>query len=192
MKLTLPLCLASQSPRRKELLSRFGLEFEAFSPTVDERRRPGETPLALVQRLARAKAGQGAEDHPGHLVLAGDTVVVLDEDILGKPTDADDVMRMAAALSGRSHTVLSAYCLWHEERVCAETVETVVTFRNLPAEWIQWYSRLDEPLDKAGGYAIQGVGGAMVERIEGSYNNVVGFPIEHVIWDMMKNGWMTL
>ncbi len=194
MKLTRPLCLASTSPRRRELLERFGLEFVPFAPSADESALPGEPPAEHLLRVAGLKAEAARPRHPRHLVVAGDTAVLLDEEMLGKPGDAEAAMGMLSALSGRTHTVLSAYVILDAgggDR-CSGIVETRVTFRRLPPEWIQWYSRLDEPLDKAGAYGIQGIGCAMVERIEGSYTNVMGFPIEHIIWDMIGKGWMTL
>jgi septum formation protein len=194
MKLTRPLCLASTSPRRRELLERFGLDFVVFAPSADESALSGEPPAEHLLRVAGLKAEAARAHHLDHLVLAGDTAVLLGDEMLGKPGEAQTAMRMLSALSGRTHTVLSAYVILDAgggDR-CSGTVETRVTFRRLPPEWIQWYSRLDEPLDKAGAYGIQGIGGAMVERIEGSYTNVVGFPIENIIWDMIGKGWMTL
>ena len=194
MKLTRPLCLASTSPRRRELLERFGLEFVVFAPSTDESPLPGEPPREHLLRVAGLKAEAARPHHQHHLVLAGDTAVYLGDEMLGKPGEAGTAMRMLSALSGKTHTVLSAYVILDDKGGdrCSGTVETRVTFRRLPREWIQWYSRLDEPLDKAGAYGIQGIGGAMVEKIEGSYNNVVGFPIENIIWDMIGKGWMTL
>lgn len=194
MKLTRPLCLASTSPRRREMLERFGLDFVQFAPSADESGLPGERPAQHLLRVAGLKAEEARPNHPQHLLLAADTVVLLGGEMLGKPGNADAAKAMLSTLAGTTHTVLSAYVILaagNGER-CSGTVETRVTFRRLPPEWIQWYSRLDEPLDKAGAYGIQGIGGAMVERIEGSYNNVVGFPIEHIIWDMIGKGWMTL
>lgn len=194
MKTTRPLCLASTSPRRRELLAQFGLKFKTFSPTVDESLLPGESAREHVPRLAALKAQAAREPFPGHLVLAGDTTVLLEEEIMGKPVDAKDAERMLTALSGRTHSVLSAYMILDTEsgEQRGRTVETRVSFRRLPERWLQWYSRLDEPKDKAGAYGIQGIGGAMVERIEGSYTNVVGFPIENIFWDLFEKGWITL
>ena len=194
MKLTRPLCLASASPRRRELLERFGLEFVQIAPSADESALPGEPPAEHLLRVAGLKAEAARAGHLEHLVLAGDTAVFLDGEMLGKPGEAEAARRMLSALSGRTHTVLTAYVILdaRDGERCSGAVETRVTFRRLPPEWIQWYSRLDEPLDKAGAYGIQGIGGAMVERIEGSYTNVVGFPIENIIWDMIGKGWLTL
>lgn len=194
LKQTRPLCLASASPRRRELLERFGLRFAVHAPQVDERALPGETPRVHVERLARLKAQTVRPAFPGHGILAGDTVVVLGEEILGKPADADDAQRMLERLAGATHTVLSAWCLLDADsgQDSGGIEETRVTFRRLPLAWIRWYSRLDEALDKAGAYGIQGIGGAMVQRIEGSYPNVVGFPIEAVLWEMLARGWLEL
>jgi len=194
MKQQRALCLASTSPRRRELLERFGLEFAVFSPQVEERLLPGEAPGAHVQRLAAQKAEAARAAFPQHGILAGDTVVLHGEVILGKPADVADAERMLTRLSGETHRVLSAYALLDAAtgEQSGGTVETRVTFRRLPPAWIQWYSRLDEARDKAGAYGIQGIGGAMVERIEGSYPNVVGFPIEVIVWDLLARGWVAL
>jgi nucleoside triphosphate pyrophosphatase len=194
MKLLRPLCLASTSPRRRALMQQMGLECSVFDPRVEERALPGEAPEAQVQRLAALKAQAARAGHPGHGILAGDTVVVLADELLGKPADAQDAERMLLRLSGVTHRVLSAYCLLDADsgQGSAGLVQTRVTFRRLPQAWIRWYSRLDEARDKAGAYGIQGIGGAMVERIEGSYSNVVGFPIESVVWDLLALGWLAL
>jgi septum formation protein len=191
---TRPLCLASISPRRRELLERFGLVFEVFPPNVDEAARPGEAPTALVARLAAEKARAAHARFPGHLILAGDTVVLCDDQLLGKPADAGESAHMLALLSARTHRVLSGYHLLDGPtgQIRMGTEETRVTFRALSPEWVRWYSHLPEGRDKAGGYAIQGVGGAMVRGIEGSYTNVVGFPIEAIIWDLLEQGWLVL
>ena len=194
MKQLRPLCLASSSPRRRALLRQVGLAFVVFGPQVDERLLPGETPEAHVERLAGLKAEAARAPHPGHGILAGDTVVVQDAEPLGKPADPAEAERMLTRLSGATHRVLSAYCLLDADtgERSAGRVETRVTFRRLPPAWIRWYSRLDEARDKAGAYGIQGIGGAMVDRIEGSYPNVVGFPIEAIVWELLARGWLAL
>ncbi len=194
MQPTRPICLASTSPRRRELLERFGLQFARFSPEVDERVLPGELPEVHVRRLAAAKAHAAREAYPDHLILAGDTVVEYGGAILGKPVDVADGEAMLTRLSGATHRVVSGYALYDGPggEVCDGVVETRVTFRRLPMAWIRWYVRLDESRDKAGAYGIQGIGGAMVERIEGSYSSVVGFPVEAVVWAMLERGWLTL
>jgi nucleoside triphosphate pyrophosphatase len=194
MRQTRALCLASGSPRRRELLERFGLEFDVFAPEADEQALPGETAAAHVQRLAGVKAEAARAAFPQHGILAGDTVVVHGERLLGKPADAQEAERMLTALSGATHRVVSAYCLLDAAtgKRSGGIVETRVTFRRLPTAWIRWYSRLDEARDKAGAYGIQGIGAAMVERIEGSYPNVVGFPIEVIVWELLGLGWLAL
>ena len=194
MMATRPICLASASPRRRELLERYGLRVEVHPPGVEERALPGESPEAQVARLARSKARSAAPHHPDALVIGGDTVVVLGEAVLGKPRDREEGEAMLRRLSGRTHRVLSAYHLLDgpSGEWLGRTVETRVTFRQLPEAWIAWYGSLPEMLDKAGAYAIQGVGGAMIERIEGSYTNVVGFPVECVLWDLIDRGWVRI
>jgi septum formation protein len=194
LRQTRPLCLASTSPRRRELLERYGLELALFAPAVDEALLPSEGPAAHVERLAVRKAEAARPGHPGHGILAGDTVVVLGEAILGKPADAADAERMLTRLSGATHTVRSAWCVLDADsgERATGSVETRVAFRRLPPAWIRWYSRLDEARDKAGAYGIQGIGGAMVERIEGSYPNVVGFPVDVVVWELLARGWLAL
>lgn len=194
LKLSGPFCLASASPRRKELLQRFGLEFTVRVADIDETRLPGETAREMVARLAGEKAGFAARALTDTLVLGADTVVVADSEILGKPHGPEEAKSMLLRLSGRSHRVLSAYSLRDglSGRQCSRTVESVVTFRNLTPKWINWYAGHPEAQDKAGAYGIQGLGGAMVAHLAGSYNNVVGLPVESVIWDMLDNGWLCL
>jgi len=194
MNQTRPLCLASASPRRAELLQRYGLRFDTFAPAVDEAARPGEAPEALVLRLAIDKAAAARKHFPTHLILAGDTTVVVDGRMLGKPESPADAARMLGHLSGRTHRVLSAYCLLDGKTSQTHTrvVDTAVTFRPLPQAWIAWYSAQPEAQDKAGAYGIQGIGGAMIARIEGSYTCVMGLPIEAIVWDLLERGWLTL
>lgn len=189
-----PLCLASTSPRRRALLEQFGLRHTTIAPDVDEAYRPGETPTAHVRRLAEEKARAARAHVPGHGVLAGDTVVVHEGAVLGKPADAADAERMLTALSGRTHQVISGYAVLDADsgEVDGGTVETRVTFRPLPPAWVRFYAAHPEAHDKAGAYGIQGLGGAMVERIEGSYTNVVGYPVETVFWALVARGWVSL
>jgi len=194
MKQTCPYCLASASPRRKELLERFGFRFEVLPTHVDESALPGERPEELVARLARLTAQAVGGLPPQALAIAGDTLVVLGGDVLGKPRGRDDAVRMLSALSGQEHRVLSGYHLQQGPggEAVNRTVETRVRFRELPEEWIAWYADLPETMDKAGAYAIQGMGGLLVSGIEGSYTNVVGFPVEQVVWDLIRQGWAAL
>ena len=194
MNQTRPICLASASPRRAELLRRFGLHFDTYSPDIDESPSPAEPPETLVRRLAEAKARAGNTRYPSHLIIAADTTVLLDGAMLGKPESPADAARMLSLLSGRAHQVLSAYCLLDGPtgELRAQVIETAVTFRALPRSWIAWYSSQPEAQDKAGAYGIQGVGGAMISRIEGSFTCVMGLPIEAIVWDLLERGWLTL
>ena len=172
--------LASCSPRRRELLAHLGVAFRPLDVDVDETPRAGEAPDALVRRLAVAKAeaglalaGAGAED----CVLGADTVVVLGDEVLGKPDDAEHALEMLARLSGRRHRVLSAVALGTPGGTRSRMSESRVTFRSLtPAERAA-YVATGEPLDKAGAYGIQGGAAAFVTRLEGSYTGVVGLPL---------------
>ena len=170
------LILASQSPRRAELLEHAAFEFTVRPSFIDESLRDGEHPEAHVKRLAREKAS-AIECAPGDIVLAADTVVVIDNTVLGKPLDQADAQRMLALLSGRKHTVLTAVCVKSGSRIWEETAATSVWFSALSAATIAEYVETGEPMDKAGAYAIQGIASRFVERIEGSYSNVVGLPI---------------
>lgn len=153
-----------------------GVRFTVRSVGLDETPRPGEDPRVYVLRLAAEKAAARAE--PGELVLAADTVVVVDGEILGKPRDPDDAKRMLRLLSGRSHTVLTGIALEEPGRGRAAGVdESGVRVAALSDEEIAWYVGTDEPRDKAGAYAIQGLGSLFVESVDGNYSNVVGLPI---------------
>jgi septum formation protein len=180
------LVLASQSPRRRELLASVGLAAEVRPANADESVRPGETPEAYVRRVARDKA-EAVAVAPGELVLAADTAVVLEGTILGKPSDAGDARRMLRALSGRTHVVLTAV---HARSAPpgggplaegSEMVSTTVRFRPLADPEIDWYVATGEPLDKAGAYAVQGIGGALVLGVAGSVSNVVGLPLAETL-----------
>ncbi|HYV46913.1 MAG TPA: Maf family protein [Myxococcaceae bacterium] len=170
------LVLASASPRRRALLQGLGVAFDAVAPGLDESVRPGEPPRDYVLRVAVEKAAAGARLRPGALVLAADTSVVLGDRILGKPAGEAEAREMVRALSGRRHSVLTGVALDGAARASA-VVETAVWFRPLSEAEIAWYASTGEPLDKAGAYAIQGAGGVLVQRIEGSASNVVGLPL---------------
>ena len=175
------LVLASASPRRRELLAALGLSFDVRPTDLDERPLPGEEPAAHVRRLAREKAAAAARD--GELVLAADTVVAVDGEILGKPRDAGEARRMLERLSGRTHEVHSGVALRlgaSAPREAVEVVRTRVRFAPLSAAELDWYLASGEPFDKAGAYAIQGLGALLVEEIEGNYTNVVGLPLPAV------------
>ena len=169
------LVLASQSPRRRELLAQLGLALDVRPSNADESVRPGEPPRDYVLRVAREKARAVA----GDLVLAADTAVVLGDEVLGKPAGADDARRMLRALSGTDHEVLTAVVVRRAAPALEldAVVATRVRFARLGPREIDWYVATGEPLDKAGAYAIQGAGGAFVLGVEGSVSNVVGLPL---------------
>lgn len=172
--------LASRSPRRRELLTQLGLRFAVTDPVVDEVPEAAEAPADYVRRVARDKAGAGLRQIAahGHLpVLGADTSVILDGRILGKPTHPDEALEMLAALSGRSHRVLSAVAVAAAGTVTDALSESTVHFRVLSAAERRAYVDQGEPLDKAGAYAIQGLGAVFVERLEGSYSGVMGLPL---------------
>lgn len=177
---TPPLILASSSPRRAGYLRELGLSFRRVVPGIDESSSRGESPRRYVRRLAEAKAGAVAAKYPTDWVVGADTIVVVDGKLLGKPVDGRDARRMLKLLSGRSHQVVSAIALARlQDRVLRSRVSTTrVSFRKLAAGEIRWYVETREPMDKAGAYGIQGRGGLLVSRIEGSFSNVAGFPVE--------------
>jgi septum formation protein len=180
LQFDLPVLLASASPRRRDLLLAAGIACEVDAVDVDERRAHGEGPDAYVRRVARLKAEAGAARHPGRIVLAADTVVVLGAEVLGKPTDDEDAARMLARLSGRSHEVLTAVALARQDRTFVELDRTTVWMDAVTPDDIKWYVASGEPRDKAGAYAIQGLAARFIPRIEGSWTNVVGLPIATV------------
>ncbi len=174
-----PLVLASASPRRRELLESLDLEFTVRPAPVDETPLPGERPRDLVRRLAREKAGAAARDD--EWVLAADTIVVEGGAILGKPADRDEARSMLERLQGRWHLVLSGTALRPPAGDLLHAVEsTRVLFAELTAEQIDWYAATGEPDDKAGAYAVQGLGSLFILEIDGNYSNVVGLPLPTV------------
>ncbi|WP_426149802.1 Maf family protein [Pseudomonas sp. DC3000-4b1] len=172
------LFLASGSPRRRELLAQIGVPFSTLTAPIDETPLPGEQPQAYVCRLAMAKAKAGQAQAPaGAVVLGADTAVILDEQILGKPADGQDARAMLAALSGRAHRVFTAVAVRSASEAEVICVSSQVRFRHLSAQEIDAYWASGEPADKAGAYAIQGLGAVFVETIDGSYSGVVGLPL---------------
>jgi len=170
------LVLASQSPRRQEILARAGIEFLVRPAEIDESRIGDEDPIEHVLRLARRKA-EAVEAGPDDIVLGADTVVVVGDEILGKPADAGDARRMLEALSGREHSVVTGICLRKDARTVEDVETSRVRFVALSAAEIDGYVASGEPMDKAGAYAIQGLASKFIDRIEGCYFNVVGLPI---------------
>jgi septum formation protein len=195
--------LASASPRRAQLLSQAGLPFVALPADVDESRLSGELAAATALRLAEAKARAAVlqlaaprrrvqeETQEEEIVIGADTIVELDGDALGKPGSAEAARAMLRRLSGRSHRVITGVAVigmrGGHSKCAAETTE--VHFAALSTEEIKWYVETGEPLDKAGGYAIQGLGCRFVERIEGCYFNVVGLPLRRVYRMLQESGW---
>jgi septum formation protein len=189
------LVLASQSPRRKELLHRAGIECAVQPAEVEETLLPGESPRAFAERLARDKARAVARLRPGDFVLGADTVVVVAGEVLGKPADAADAARMLRSLSGRSHEVITGVCLIGPQvtgdRQPAAGFEdvrseaTTVHFQPLTEQDIAFYVAHGEPMDKAGAYAIQGIASRWIPRIDGCYFNVVGLPVP-LVWRMLR------
>lgn len=174
--------LASKSPRRTQLLESLALEFCVVEPEVVELGRDGESPGQAVERLAREKAAAGVymlrrRGLPFHPVLAADTVVVMDDRVLGKPESAEHGRAMLESLSGRTHRVLTAVALHDGKAVQVRTSESFVTMKSLARWEMERYWETGEPRDKAGGYAIQGLGSGFVVRLEGSYSGVVGLPL---------------
>jgi septum formation protein len=182
------LILASNSPRRRELLKNAGFEFDVQPSGIEETRLPAESPEDFALRLARDKAlDVASRSAAGSMVLGADTVVAINGEILEKPVDAADAARMLRTLSGRTHRVITGICLVRApDSILAWTHETTsVTFRDLSEEEIEDYVRSSEPFDKAGGYAIQGLASKFVPRIEGCYFNVVGLPVPRV-YEILK------
>jgi septum formation protein len=183
-----PVILASQSPRRRELLTLVGIAHTVRPADLDESYFVGEQPSAHCERLAREKAAVVARDAPDALVIGSDTIVVVDGDVLGKPRDETHAAEMLARLSGRSHVVMTAVAVqWRGVEVSA--VEAVgVTFHSLTREDIRAYIATGEPMDKAGAYGIQGYGATIVQRVDGDYFAVMGLPLQRLVRLMAELG----
>jgi len=184
------LILASSSPRRRYLLEQAGLTFTVIPSTVDESLVPANTPEEHVRLLAEAKTREISESYPESWVIGADTLVLIDGSILGKPDSATRARQMLETLSGKTHRVLTSFyvCCKSNERTFFATVESKVLFKTLSDAEIDWYIRTGEPFDKAGGYAVQGLGSFFVKRIEGSYTNVVGLPVCEVMEYLLSEG----
>lgn len=178
--------LASQSPRRRELLAGLGLCFEVIPASLEEP-PPGKTPPEeYVKTLALAKAREVADRASRGAILAADTVVVLEGEILGKPKNFDEARRMLSALSGRTHQVFTGYTILSERGEIIRAVRTEVVMKPLSPEEIEAYLATGEPMDKAGAYAIQGLASYMVQEVRGSVTNVIGLPLTEVVTDLLK------
>ena len=176
-----PIILASASPRRAEILAALGIPFEIDPARIEEDVHAGETAERAASRLAAEKAAEVAARHPGVWVLAADTLVVFDRSILGKPVDDEDARRILRLLSGKEHRVVTAVCLRRHGDPAKEIVEeSRVRIAPLSEEEIRWYVGTGEPRDKAGAYAVQGLGARFIESVSGSYSNVMGLPARGV------------
>lgn len=182
--------LASQSPRRHELLKSIGLDFTVEPGDVDETYRNGELPREHTLRLSREKAQTVSRRYPDAWVLAADTVVVIDGEVLGKPATAAEARQMLGKLSGREHQVFTAFALTGpgSAALVEEVVASSVLFRVIAPEEMSWYVASDEPYDKAGGYAVQGKGAFFIREIRGSYTNVMGLPLCEVVDALKRKG----
>jgi septum formation protein len=184
------LILASKSPRRRYLLSQAGLLFSVIPSQVDESSISVSSPALYAKELAVAKAVDVAQHHPDSWVIGADTIVLIDGFILGKPDSRDHAVEMLGRLSGQTHQVITGYCIYRQSpgKRIADSVKTDVTFKTLSDREIEWYTQTSEPFDKAGAYAIQGLGTFLVKSINGSYSNVVGLPVCEVIEHLIREG----
>lgn len=183
------LILASRSPRRAELLSRLGLDFEILPAEIDESYRGDEMPADHTERLAREKAIAVARHHPEALVIGSDTIVIIGDDVLGKPADREEALEMLGRLADREHEVFTAVAVV-QGGVVHSALETVrVRFRALDARDREEYVATGESLDKAGAYGIQGFGSALVESIHGDYFAVMGLPVVRTLDLLRRHGW---
>jgi septum formation protein len=188
------LILASKSPRRSELLKQAGLAFSVIPSDFDESTVALSNPDSYVITLAESKALDISDKHPSAWVIGADTIVLIDSIILGKPDSIEDARDMLRRLSGKTHQVLTGYCIScrAKGRFFLETVKTDVHFKKLNEAEIEWYLQTGEPFDKAGAYAIQGIGTFLVKSINGSYTNVVGLPVCEVLEHLIREGVMEL
>lgn len=176
---TQKIILASKSPRRKELLEQLGLMITIVPSHTDEESVLTTDPVTYVKALSLLKARNTAVSYPDNWVIGADTIVVVDDQILGKPKSKQDASEMLNSLNDRCHSVFTGFSIVNQKKKksITQSIETIVCFKNLTPEEIQWYVNTPEPFDKAGAYAIQGIGAFMVKHISGSYSNVVGLPV---------------
>jgi septum formation protein len=182
--------LASSSPRRRELLASIGIEFDIVPSHIPEERENGEAPEEYVARLSREKAAAIGAQHPSRWIIAADTTVLLGDQLLEKPRDERDAERMLSLIAGRTHVVYTGVTLqnldsdYHDTRVA----ETEVRMLPLSKQDVRWYVRTKEPMDKAGAYAVQGIGSMFIDSVHGSYTNVVGLPLAMLFQMLRKAG----
>jgi septum formation protein len=192
-RMKMPLVLASASPRRRELLGMVGISFEIIPSRIEETELNGADPALTARSYARKKAEAVARqegDRADHWFLGVDTIVILDRRVMGKPADRDQAREFLSTLSGRRHQVITAYCLLRPSgrELLEKTISSQVKIRAMAPAEIEAYLDTDEPYDKAGAYAAQGVGASLVEAIEGSYTNVVGLPLAELTMDLLRLG----
>ncbi|MBN1367680.1 MAG: septum formation inhibitor Maf [Dehalococcoidales bacterium] len=182
--------LASGSPRRKELLEKIGLKFEVEAGDIEEDLNVGLPPRELAEKLSLQKAQAAAEKYPDAIIIAADTIGVFEGKIIGKPHAATEAKKMLSMLSGKSHLVITGYTIIDTEtrKTVTKSIETKVYFRKLTKAEIDAYVKTGEPLDKAGAYAIQGLGALIVEKIEGDYYNVIGLPLSSLTESLREFG----
>ena len=184
------LILASKSPRRRYLLEQAGLSFSVIPSSIDENSIPISSPETYVRALAEAKAHDISKRYPENWIIGADTIILIQGTIFGKPDSRKEARLMLKSLSGQIHQVLTGYsiCCKSKKRNFSETIKTDVLFKNLTNKEIEWYIHTKEPFDKAGAYAIQGLGTFLVKSINGSYANVVGLPVCEVVEFFIKEG----
>jgi septum formation protein len=180
--------LSSGSPRRKELLSLLGIPFQIVVPNIPEVLLPGETPRSFCLRVSREKAVLVAQKYPDALVIGADTIVVIDGTILGKPRDQSEAYDFLILLQDKIHNVLTGYTIVSGTRSLSKVVKTKVRFRAMTAKEVSWYVSTGEPMDKAGAYAVQGIGSLFIKEIHGCYTNVIGLPLSPLYKDLIKFG----
>lgn len=185
--------LASNSPRRRELLGLAGFEFKVEPAFFDEESVPFMEPSEYTKLLAEQKAIEVARRSPDHIVIGADTIVVIDDQILNKPASKAEAMKMTRMLSGRTHKVFTGFCIacLSDHIIYTDCIISEVSFRSLSDKEINWYTDTDEPYDKAGGYAVQGAGVFMIDSIKGSYTNVIGIPVSHVMSKLLELGYIS-
>ena len=188
------LILASNSPRRRDLLAQAGLAFSVIPSDVDEHRVKMSDPDDFVRTLAESKASDISEKYPDSWVIGADTIVCIEQQILGKPDSKEAARNMLRRLSGETHQVYTGYCICCKStsRCFTDVVKTDVRFKNISDAEIEWYIQTGEPFDKAGGYGIQGIGSVLVKSINGSYSNVVGLPVCEVMSFLIEEGVIAL
>jgi septum formation protein len=187
VKQTPKIILASESPRRRELLASLGLDFDIIVSGVEEDRLEKETPEQHAIRLAIEKATSVSEQYPDAVVIGADTIVIIDNEILGKPADEKHALQMLRKLSGRTHQVITGFAILKNTKVLVHTcIRSFVTFKVLSEEELNWYVQTVEPYDKAGAYAVQGIGAFFIKKIEGSFTNVIGLPLAEIVEALRK------